>query len=1340
MMHRTALLGLTAALAWAQIELRLRYGGPESVYHVRNVSGGTPAIVTVWRHTTGQQQHDLANDEVVYLQFVPGCKEANGYRRVSQANPSVGTFAITDLGGNPITCSAPFDRAFESGLVGRVGTFTLRASRPRILLPGGGPLLERSKDPDGDGPEVAPVVTENDVPWQRAVSGYAHYITPGCDGITPAMCPNEDAGLVSGDGYQGWIAVTAGYVWFADNSKTGHLNLARYHINHAHRAMLTNTSGLLSQLGFPCDNTARHCSWGSGADWISISMFQFAMAYDLIRDQLTPAERTAFARKMLNGWGGEHDCQNQLQKQPGFANLTQGSKTVIGSGFSQYSPGDGVYFKRSMTWGGTGTWGYVVSVAGDSEMTVNFISGASKTASAPATVEGVDHFRVLPWDENKCGAAFVAGGHELNPGAVVRRAATHLAAGIGAEDTTITVQNAGSFPEITPFYVVCEQEVMRVTARSGNRFTVERGQLYSQARSHSSGKPVIWTSEMQGNALGTTGPRAYWGETWEGNLVGQKNVGYLLAAFALAGDDPRAAFYAETMWNYYYDVMYASYLKQYWSGPTQGGLQNQGYQWGRWHGTHWRVGLLSRNALEEGPIEMMDEYFWRGLRTVYLWTPPGTWNRLPHDVGTGDGYSNTSVSWPAMAATLWPGTEAAYATFWYRNLSGLLSSLTGKNAPQLAAYAPPDAQQLDPRQHVQPWSFHSESDYDAGSYYGLVVSKRDWTSTAGMLIAGAGWSWPNDHAVDQGIYHPGGYSLFKGTKLLFGWDNSYGTGGSGSNWMSLANGSGDLRSAIHPPWYSASESGQRNRIDRRHGDQNYVYARGNFTQSWKTAASVARHHRHYLHIKTDPEYVVVFDDAAFQPDVSRAIRTNLQYFLRYDAGQTFSASGDYRNIVFRKPSGNGAMISTRVIFPAGDSPSVSYTQTSNVHRVTFDWGNAPSAQMITVHRLATGTSDVMPTVQILEGLDSDSVGVEVLDPNDPVAVVFAARGTDRTQCSFRTNFARPGRIIISGLAPGSYRVYRDGQELGGSPYGAGVDDGTLYLEGPAGAYLVSAVPPASLSVDPLELSFEYRIGEEAPRPQSLRATCAGGTCLAMTEENCSWLTVRPLSGNTPVEFTVNVDPQGLPAGVHNCVIQVSAAALNSPQQVRVTLAVAEQEEPEPPGGGLSVEVMGATTRRLLVRYGGLGLKRNDTCTVSLSESPGGQPILETVHDAGGPARRIAVLGAGTTLEPGTNYHVRAACGPQSGTVRATTRSSGAPDERRLRFQLRPPANMTAEQVRLEYGPTPALGQSITAGCTAGACELQLQVQGDQILYFKYTYLGTLGAELARSGLQVIAVP
>jgi hypothetical protein len=74
-----------------------------------------------------------------------------------------------------------------------------------------------------------------------------------------------------------------------------------------------------------------------------------------------------------------------------------------------------------------------------------------------------------------------------------------LATGIGAADTSLTLAPPGSvtpFPgnQSCPFFAVVEFEIVKVTAVSGNTFTVQRGQFGTAAASHGSNAPVtLWT-------------------------------------------------------------------------------------------------------------------------------------------------------------------------------------------------------------------------------------------------------------------------------------------------------------------------------------------------------------------------------------------------------------------------------------------------------------------------------------------------------------------------------------------------------------------------------------------------------------------------------------------------------------------------------------------------------------------------------------------------------------------------------------------------------------------------------------------------------------------------------
>ena len=78
--------------------------------------------------------------------------------------------------------------------------------------------------------------------------------------------------------------------------------------------------------------------------------------------------------------------------------------------------------------------------------------------------------------------------------------------------------------------------------------------------------------------------------------------------------------------------------------------------------------------------------------------------------------------------------------------------------------------------------------------------------------------------------------------------------------------------------------------------------------------------------------------------------------------------------------------------------------------------------------------------------------------------------------------------------------------------------------------------------------------------------------------------------------------------------------------------------------------------------------------------------------------------------------------------------------RAVGFKLHPPARIPAERLRVEYGYGPELGQSVAGSCLGGACQAEVQVQTDRLLYFRYVYLDAAGRELGRSALQTVAVP
>jgi hypothetical protein len=71
------------------------------------------------------------------------------------------------------------------------------------------------------------------------------------------------------------------------------------------------------------------------------------------------------------------------------------------------------------------------------------------------------------------------------------QAASTLNGAVSGSATTWTVTSAASFPTEGDFYIRCESEIVKVTAVSGNDFTVVRGQSGTANVSHNNGRDVV---------------------------------------------------------------------------------------------------------------------------------------------------------------------------------------------------------------------------------------------------------------------------------------------------------------------------------------------------------------------------------------------------------------------------------------------------------------------------------------------------------------------------------------------------------------------------------------------------------------------------------------------------------------------------------------------------------------------------------------------------------------------------------------------------------------------------------------------------------------------------------
>ena len=133
-----------------------------------------------------------------------------------------------------------------------------------------------------------------------------------------------------------------------------------------------------------------------------------------------------------------------------------------------------------------------------------------------------------------------------------------------------------------------------------------------------------------------------------------------------------------------------------------------------------------------------------------------------------------------------------------------------------------------------------------------------------MVFSALGFSNLADHSYGNDPGYAGSYNVIKGAKTLIGGNasNAIADSPSNSNWFQM----GSRKSTnTYPSWFTGiynGDGGEQNQIDRKTGNAGYVYARGNFTNSYANPNRVTRSLRSILHLKGPAEYVVVFDNHA----------------------------------------------------------------------------------------------------------------------------------------------------------------------------------------------------------------------------------------------------------------------------------------------------------------------------------------------------------------------------------------------------------------------------------------------------------------------------------------------
>ena len=94
------------------------------------------------------------------------------------------------------------------------------------------------------------------------------------------------------------------------------------------------------------------------------------------------------------------------------------------------------------------------------------------------------------------------------------------------------------------------------------------------------------------------------------------------------------------------------------------------------------------------------------------------------------------------------------------------------------------------------------------------------------------------------------------------------------------------------------------------------------------------------------------------------------------------------------------------------------------------------------------------------------------------------------------------------------------------------------------------------------LTFDYTAGGDLPASQTVSANTYSGAPLSFSSvtTTAGWLHVTPASGSLPANFTVSVQPSGLPNGIYSATIHVNAPLADpySQTSISVTLRVGPQ--------------------------------------------------------------------------------------------------------------------------------------------------------------------------------------
>jgi hypothetical protein len=939
---RSLLAFLALALPAFSQTVYLRYGGPGSRTNVTAATNSSPIRITA-------THHGFVAGDPVWIYGVRGNPAANGLRKVK--NVSGDSFDITDFNGVDIAGVGPYE---GSGFVGKVRPTTI-VGHPRGLLDGpGGTITTRALDPDNAGPAKAPQAITGFAPWD-ALTSY------GSTWVSNPWAAASLSGVDSGE-----PLLSLALVWYSDHSKTQYRTALLQWLDGIEKVLAHMASG--NPYFGTCDESSAGCGEDEPElDWRSFRTAAIADTYSLMRSEMTTVERQTFANKMLNGLFGE-SCANRLAWGGGLVTTNGTTVTCNGPGCNFLSipnPAGRWFYIRHGT-SVYGQWRKIASVQSDTQLTLQTV--ASSYTDKPWAYEG-------DWTETSCGNLWWSAHHGYTPAWVPQTSYTVLASAVDASTTTIRVANGAVIPSTAaPYWVIVDNEWMKVVSRSGNTLTVARGQLFTTAASHNANVRMWGTAFPPDGSGNKRQPDPLVNPTWQldmelphHNLYWCKLYGEMMTGLALLDDDDRARKLFEQAWNYWYDFVYMD-AKNRWVGITQGAFS---YGQPRWNTWMTEVAFVGKYNLSPAIDTTDGEWLKAGLEYSAHATLPwsaGDTTFVWGDSGTDATMYPRFYRYLMQGQYLFPGSrEAATGMFWYRNIFGkwTANELKAPYAFQVMPHAYlyvlpsitcPGADCTDYRTDDNRVRFFTKDDFDWTSTptsYNLVISRNDWTSKPLSYIVQMSNGEPNDHT---GTAAPGNYNIAVNgqwihandveanpdnygatqTSPAYGYAANYGTN-SYPDIDFAAAGSG-YSHGIALPGTRKNSIGYYStfvKVDKTAKSSSTHYWRVNLTNAYQSSATVTRAYRHFVHLLGSQPYLVVYDDLA----TSKSDVKQRSVFCYADDGVA-SVQRTGANITCTRTQ---SRLSTAVLLPA-NAASFTDTPVQYYNSLAFTYGSWSSSQ------------------------------------------------------------------------------------------------------------------------------------------------------------------------------------------------------------------------------------------------------------------------------------------------------------------------------------------------------------------------------------------------------------